>query len=107
MSTYFVRLEVQNMTPPEYKLLNANLAAMKFYRFFLSKNKSYWQFPVGLYRTDDESLASVSAKLSAVLKRMHKTGEYVIIASGGMTTLGLKPITREQAVLLNTGENLT
>jgi hypothetical protein len=107
MSTYFIRLEVHNMSPPEFKLLNANLAAVKFYRFFLSKNKSYWQFPTGLYRTDDESLASVSAKISAVLKRLNKTGEYVIIASGGMTTLGLKPITRAQAVLLNSGENLT
>lgn len=105
MSTYFVRLEVFNMSPAEYKLLHANLAAVKFYRFFLSKNKSYWQFPAGLYRTEDESLASVSAKISGVLRRLNKTGEYVIIASGGMTTLGLKPITRDQAVRLNSGEN--
>jgi hypothetical protein len=103
MPTYFVRLEVHNATPAEYKLLHANLAAVKFYRFFLSKNKSYWQLPVGLFRTDDESLGEVSNKITAILKRLNKTGEYVIIASGGMTTLGLKPLTRHQAILLNEG----
>lgn len=104
MSTYFVRLEVHETTPAEYNLIHAALATAKFYRYFISKNKSYWQLPHGLYRVDEESLAGVSAKITSVLKRFHKTGEYVIIANGGMTTFGLKPITREQAVLLNSGD---
>lgn len=103
MATFYVRLDVHNITPEESQLLYVSLTAVKFYRFFLSKNKSYWQLPSGFYRTEAESLATVSSRIKSVLKRLNKSGEYVIVASEAMTTFGLKPISRTEAILLNEG----
>ena len=103
MATFYVRLDVHNISPEESKLLYVSLTAVKFYRFFLSKNKSYWKLPAGLYRTEGESLADVSSRIKNVLKRMNKSGEYVIVASDAMTTFGLKPISRTEAIMLNEG----